>query len=81
MDPHLPSLTLHLAVAPGEVMLGDTVALTLTVTNGADDPANQLVVTLPTPDGAAALPGPNTIGLTKVGVGRSLSWLPAPPST
>jgi len=57
-DPHLPSLTLQLAVDPDPVAVGDTVAFTLTLTNSAPDPAEGLVVTLPTPDGALALSGP-----------------------
>jgi hypothetical protein len=61
VDPHLPSLTLRLAVAPNPVALGDTVAVTLTLTNQASDPAEDLLVTLPTPDGAVALSGPNTV--------------------
>ncbi|MFL5802198.1 MAG: hypothetical protein ACJ8CR_10720, partial [Roseiflexaceae bacterium] len=61
IDTHLPSLTLHLALAPNPVAIGDTVTLTLTITNEAPDPAEDLVVALPTPDGALALPGPHTL--------------------
>jgi uncharacterized repeat protein (TIGR01451 family) len=60
-DTHLPSLTLRLTVNPDPVAVGDTAALTITVTNDAPDPAENLVVTLPAPDGALALPGPNTL--------------------
>src|SRR5437867_4182451 len=60
-DPHLPSLTLRLALASDPVAVGDTVAFTLTLTNAADNPAEGLVVILPTPDGALALNGPVTI--------------------
>ena len=63
-DPHLPSLSLHITVAPDPVALGDTVALTITLMNDAPDPANNVVITLPTPDGALAVPGPNTISPT-----------------
>jgi RHS repeat-associated protein len=62
VDLHLPSLTVHLDMALDSVAVGDTVAFTLTVANGALDPAEDLLVTLPTPDGALALPGPNTVG-------------------
>ena len=65
VDPHLPSLSLHLAVAPDPVALGDTVAITITIANDAPDPANDVVITLPTPDSALAVPGPNTISPTK----------------
>ena len=34
-DPHRPSLTLHLDVAPSPIAVGDTAAITLTVINGA----------------------------------------------
>src|SRR5215216_1753438 len=61
-DAHLPALALDVAVAPDPLAVGDTAAITLTVTNGAPDPADDLVVTLPTPDGAIALPGPATLG-------------------
>src|SRR5262245_3626938 len=64
-DPHLPSLSLHLAVAPDPLAVGETAVVTLTVINDAPDPARALVVTLPTPDGALALPGPNTLGPTQ----------------
>ncbi len=60
-DPHLPSLTLRLAIDPDPVAVGDTASLTVTVTNSAPDPAEDLVVTLPTPDGALALNGPVTV--------------------
>src|SRR5262245_919638 len=65
VDPHLPSLSLHLSVAPDPVAVGETAAFTITVENGAPDPANDLLVTLPTPDEALALPGPNTISPTQ----------------
>lgn len=63
-DPHLPTLSLGIAVAPDPVAIGDTAALTITVSNDAPNPATNLVVTLPTPDGALAQPGPNTINPT-----------------
>jgi hypothetical protein len=64
VEPHLPSLALHLALAPNPVAIGDTIALTLTITNEAADPAEDLVVALPTPDGALALPSPYTLSPT-----------------
>ncbi len=60
-DPHLPSLTLDLTVTPQPIAIGDTAAVTVTVTNQAPDPAADLKVTLPTPDGAAAQPGPGFV--------------------
>jgi len=65
LDLHLPSLSLHLAVAPDPVALGDTVAITITIANDAPNPVYDLVLTLPTPDGALAASGPNTISPTK----------------
>ncbi len=60
-DLHLPSLTLHLNATPNLVAIGDTVVFTLTINNAAPDPAIDLLVALPTPDGALALPDPHTI--------------------
>jgi hypothetical protein len=57
-NPHLPSLALALDITPDPVVVGETATITLTIANGAPDPADGLVVTLPTPDGALALPGP-----------------------
>ncbi|HEX9439609.1 MAG TPA: hypothetical protein VF909_08005, partial [Roseiflexaceae bacterium] len=54
-NPHLPSLTLHLVVAPDPIAVGETATFSITIENGALDPANDLVITLPTPDGALAL--------------------------
>ncbi|MFL5800699.1 MAG: polymorphic toxin-type HINT domain-containing protein [Roseiflexaceae bacterium] len=73
VDPHLPSLSLHLAVAnPIPIIIFSLDPLqfkgspffTLTVVNDAPDPANNLVVTLPTPPGTTAVAGPNTLGPT-----------------
>jgi hypothetical protein len=64
-DPHLPSLTIEIGLAPELIALGDTAVLTITLSNGAPDPALDLVVTLATPDGAVAEPGPNTISPTQ----------------
>jgi uncharacterized repeat protein (TIGR01451 family) len=61
-DPHLPSLTLHLDVALQRVTVGETASFTLTLTNQADDSADDLTISLPTPDSATALAGPNTLG-------------------
>src|SRR2546423_824199 len=60
-DPHLPSLSLDLTVAPDPLPIGDTATISLTLSNSAPDPAQDLVVTLPTPDGALALNGSATI--------------------
>jgi hypothetical protein len=47
------------------IAVGDTAVLTITVSNGAPDPALDLSLKLPTPDGAVAEPGPNTISPTQ----------------
>lgn len=52
VDPRLPNLTLHIAVAPDPVLVGQVATITLTVENLAPDPADDLVVTLETPAGA-----------------------------
>jgi uncharacterized repeat protein (TIGR01451 family) len=61
VDPRLPALTLDVAIAPDPIAVGETAALTVTVRNLAPNPATNLVVTLPTPDGALALSGPTTL--------------------
>ncbi|MFL5804112.1 MAG: Calx-beta domain-containing protein, partial [Roseiflexaceae bacterium] len=65
VDPHLPSLTLQLEIAPSPIAVGDTAILTVTVTNQAPDAANELVVTMPTPGAALAEVGPNTLSPTQ----------------
>jgi len=65
VDPHLPSIVLQIGIAPDPIAVGDTAVLTVTVTNQDPDPANDLVITAPTPDGALALPGPNTVTPTR----------------
>jgi RHS repeat-associated protein len=57
-DPHLPSLSLRLSIAPDPVVISDTATITLTVANEAADAAAGLVVSLPTPDGVLPLSGP-----------------------
>jgi uncharacterized repeat protein (TIGR01451 family) len=52
-DPELPSLALSVAVAPDPVVVGQTATLTLTIDNAAKYPAEDLVVTLPLPEGVA----------------------------
>src|SRR5437867_8984795 len=47
-DAHLPALALEADVPPTPLAVGDTSTITLTITNGAPDPADDLVVTLPT---------------------------------
>jgi RHS repeat-associated protein len=56
-EPHLPSLSLRLSFDQEQVALNETLSATFTITNEADYPATNLVVTLPTPAGAVALPG------------------------
>jgi RHS repeat-associated protein/uncharacterized repeat protein (TIGR01451 family) len=53
--PPLPALTLTLAVDPPVVPVGETVVVTLTLTNAADVPADDLRLTLPLPDGVAVI--------------------------
>jgi hypothetical protein len=65
-DPDLPSLTLRLSVAPDPLAVGGTAAFTLTLANQADTAAKDVVVSVPTPDGALALTGP-TIGTPVTG--------------
>jgi RHS repeat-associated protein len=65
-DPDLPSLTLRLAVAPDPVPVGASAVFTLTLSNQADNAAEDVVVSVPTPDGALALSGP-TIGTPATG--------------
>jgi YD repeat-containing protein len=61
IDPHLPSLTLQLTIAPDPITVGDTLPFTLSGANQASDPADALVVSVPLPDNAEALPSPNLI--------------------
>jgi uncharacterized repeat protein (TIGR01451 family) len=56
--PPQPSLALDLALTPQPLALGETATFTLTITNRADVPVENLAVTMPTPDGALPLPGP-----------------------
>jgi uncharacterized repeat protein (TIGR01451 family) len=64
-DPHLPELALQVDVAPSPLAVGDTATLSVTITNAAPDPAEDLVVTLPAPDGVLAIPGPGTVSPTQ----------------
>lgn len=57
VDPHLPSLVVSTRVQPAPVAVGETATVTITITNQAEDPADDLVVTLATPDGVAPVPG------------------------
>ncbi len=50
--PALPGLHLDLVATPDPASIGDTLTLTLTLTNRATNPANDLIVTLPVPTGA-----------------------------
>jgi hypothetical protein len=61
-NPLPPGLVLELAVAPDPVAIGETATLSVTVSNRAPYPAEALDVTVPTPDGALAVPGPGTVG-------------------
>jgi hypothetical protein len=55
VDPPLPALTLTLAANPSVVSVGETVVVTLTLTNAADVPDDDLRLTLPLPDGVAVI--------------------------
>jgi hypothetical protein len=60
-DAQLPALAIAIDVAPDPIVIGDTAAITLTIDNAAPDPADDLVVTMPAPDGALPLPGPGFV--------------------
>ena len=65
VDTHLPSLIMNIVVAPDPVPVGETAIFTLTLTNQASDPASNVVVTIPTPDGAQPEPGDGVISAAK----------------
>lgn len=54
VDPHLPSLSVAVAVAPDPVVVGQEATVSVTVTNEAPDPATDLSVLLPLPAGVTA---------------------------
>ncbi len=54
-DPQLPGLVLGIEVATEVVRVGDPITITLFLINRAAAPADDLVLTLPVPDGARAL--------------------------
>lgn len=56
-----PGLSLALQISPDPLAVGDTAVLSVRITNRAPYPANNLVVTAPTPDGALAEAGPITV--------------------
>jgi uncharacterized repeat protein (TIGR01451 family) len=64
-NPHLPSLAVDVTVDSDVLAVGETAALTVTVTNAAPDPARNLTVTLPTPAGALAMRGAGMVGPLK----------------
>ena len=53
-NPHLPALSVRVAVDPDPVAVGQAATITVTVTNGAADPATGLSILLPVPAGVAA---------------------------
>src|SRR5262245_21385813 len=63
--PRLPGLTLHLAITPDPVGIGETATFTVTAENSTPTSANEVVISIPTPDGTLALPGPHTISPTQ----------------
>nr|MBA3946055.1 hypothetical protein [Herpetosiphonaceae bacterium] len=63
-DPHLPSLFLHVDVTPTTLAVGDTAVISVTVTNQAPDPATDLSITLPVPDGTVPVAGPGLVSPT-----------------
>lgn len=62
VDPRLPSLNISMKVTPHVVAVGDILTVTLTVNNSASNPANNLVVSLPIPEGTVAHPVPQPSG-------------------
>ena len=56
-----PGLALALQISPDPLAVGDTAVLSVRITNRTPYPAENLVVTAPTPDGALAEAGPITI--------------------
>ena len=57
-DPHLPALTIKMDVAPRSLSVGDPLTITLTINNEANDPANNLSVSMPLPAGTMGFPDP-----------------------
>src|SRR5207247_8766270 len=60
-----PVLAMALTVAPDPVVVGETAAITVPLSNSATAPAEDVDVMLPAPDGALALPGPSTVSPTQ----------------
>lgn len=58
LRPALPALAIELAVDPDPVSIGDTAILSVTITNRAPYPGDQIRVTIPAPAGVLAVPGP-----------------------
>jgi RHS repeat-associated protein/uncharacterized repeat protein (TIGR01451 family) len=59
-DPHLPALSVQMQLTPRMVTVGDTFTITLTVSNRAPRAANNVLVTIPRPDGTLGLHIPVT---------------------
>ena len=55
IDPQLPGLVLGMEVVPETVRVGEPITITLHLTNRAVYPADDLVLTLPLPEGAQSL--------------------------
>lgn len=51
VDPHLPGLNIELDVSPYQVAVGDLFTVTVRVNNVASDPASNLSVNMPLPEG------------------------------
>lgn len=64
--PSRPGLALTVTAAPEAVTVGSTATITLTLTNRAVHAAEQVIITLPTPDGTTPLAGD---GLVSAGAG------------
>lgn len=77
-DPHLPSLAVHVAVAPDPIVVGQPATITLTVSNNAHDPATGLAITLPLPAGATAQTPTVTLAAPAPGAGGA-GWTWSPP--
>src|SRR4051812_45902676 len=50
-DLQLPSLSLQTAITPDHAAVGDDLTVTLTATNQAPDPAQNLIISVPVPAG------------------------------
>jgi uncharacterized repeat protein (TIGR01451 family) len=78
--PQLPGLALELAIAPDPLAVGDTGTISVTVINRSATPAEDLVVTLPAPEGTHAERGPVQLSPLRAGNGISATSTAKPAS-